>query len=165
MRNTLIIISIFLLTACSIKFTLKGASVPDNLKTFSVKYFENRAPLVNPSLSQDFTEALKDRITSESRLNLVDSNGDVEFSGEIKGYNVRPMSIQSNAESAETRLTISIKVRYRNFKDPKSNWEQTFSAYDNFQSDLSINEVEGTLVKNIIEQITEDIFNKAFSSW
>ena len=149
----------------AVEVTLKGASVPDDWKTFSVQYFENRAPLINPTLSQDFTEALKDRITSESKLTLEERDADIDFSGQITGYSVRPMAIQADAVSAETRLTVSIKVRYRNFKDPKKNWESSFSAYEDFDSNANINDVEKELTDLIIEKITQDIFNKAFSDW
>jgi len=153
------------LSSCSINFTLNGASVPDDLKTFTVQYFENRAPLINPLLSQQFTEGLKDRITNESRLTLENKNGDIEFSGEITGYSVRPMAILADAVSSETRLTMTIKVRYRNFKNPKDNWESSFSAYQDYSSDKNINDVEDELTEIIVEELTEDIFNKAFSDW
>jgi hypothetical protein len=151
--------------SCSVRFTMNGASVPEDLKTFSVQYFENRAPLINPTLSQNFTEGLKDRITNESRLILEDKNGDVVFSGEITSYSVRPMAIQADAVSAETRLSVTIKVRYRNFKNPKDNWESSFTAYEDYPSEQNITEIEDELTALIIERITEDIFNKAFSDW
>ncbi len=159
------ILLLSLLTACSIRYTLNGASVPADLKTFSVQYFDNRAPLINPTLSQEFTEALKDRVTSESRLVLVDQDADIDFSGEITGYSVRPMAIQEDAVSAETRLSATVKVRYRNFKNPKENWESSFTAYQDFSSEQNITEIEGDLTQLIVEQMTEDIFNKAFSDW
>ncbi|MCW3787163.1 LptE family protein [Plebeiibacterium sediminum] len=151
--------------ACKIEFTLKGASVPAEWKTFSVQYFENRAPLINPTLSQEFTEALKDRVINESKLVLEERNADIDFSGQITGYNVKPMAIQADAISAETRLTITVKVKYRNFKDPKQNWESSFSGYEDYSSDRDINDVENELTELIIEKITQDIFNKAFSDW
>jgi hypothetical protein len=164
-KIVLAIVLMFCLTSCSVRFTLNGASVPEDLKTFSVQYFENRAPLINPTLSQNFTEGLKDRITNESRLILEEKNGDVVFSGEITGYSVRPMAIQADAVSAETRLSVTIKVRYRNFKNPKDNWESSFSAYEDYPSEQNITEIEDRLTVLIIEKITEDIFNKAFSDW
>jgi len=166
MRQLLILLTVvFCFQSCKIEFKLNGAVIPDDLKTFSVEYFENRAPLINPTLSQSFTEALKDRITNESRLRLENDNGDVVFSGSITGYNVRPMAIQADAVSAQTRLTVSIEVEYKNYKNPKDKWKSTFSAYQDFESDRNITEVEEELVKLIIEQITEDVFNKAFSDW
>lgn len=156
---------ILILAGCSVRVTFKGSSVPDNVRIASVQYFENRAPYINPALSQNFTEALKDRITSESRLIVRPGVGDVDFSGEIVGYDTRPMAIQANALSQETRLTVSIKVRYQNFKNPRQNWESTFSAYQDFPSEQNITAIEDELVKQIIDELTENIFNKAFADW
>jgi len=155
----------FLFVGCSVRMTLSGASIDENLKTFSVQYFNNRAAIINPLLSQKMTELLKDRIMSESRLTLVDGIGDVDFSGEITGYTIRPMAIKEDAVSAQTRLTIRIKVRYQNRKDPQKNWESSFSAYQDFASERNITEVEGELTSLIIDQLTENIFNKTFSDW
>lgn len=150
---------------CSIRMTMSGASIPDNLQKFSVQYIANRAPLINPTLSQNLTEGLKDRILNESRLTLARDLGDVDFSGEITGYDTRPMAIKADALSAETRLTVTIKIRCRNFKDPKKNWESSFSAYQDFSSERNLTEVEEELVRVIIEQLTENVFNKAFADW
>lgn len=154
-----------LYTGCSVRMTLSGASIDENLKTFSVQYFNNRAAIINPLLSQKMTELLKDRIMSESRLTLVDGIGDVDFSGEITGYSIRPMAIKEDAVSAQTRLTIRLKVRYQNKKDPEKNWESSFSAYQDFASERNITEVESELTSLIVDQLTEDIFNKTFSDW
>jgi hypothetical protein len=167
-RCKIISVMIFLgalVVGCSIRVTMNGSSVPDNVKTASVQYFQNRAMVINPILSQTFTEGLKDRILSESRLVMDEDLGDVDFSGEITGYEIKAMAIEADALSAETRLTIAVKVRYRNFKDPRANWESSFSAYSDFSSDQSISSVETELVEDIVEQLTENIFNKAFSDW
>ncbi|WP_430810812.1 MULTISPECIES: LPS assembly lipoprotein LptE [unclassified Carboxylicivirga] len=158
-------LAVLIISACSVSMTMSGASIPENISTFSVQYFDNRAPLINPVLSQNFTEGLKDRISNESRLKLVNGTGNVDFSGEITGYSVRPMAIQADAVSAETRLSMTIKVRYKNYKDPKVNWESTFSAFRDFPSDQNINAVENDLTTEMIEEITENIFNKAFADW
>ncbi|MBS2097786.1 LptE family protein [Carboxylicivirga linearis] len=152
-------------TACSINMTMSGASIPENINSFSVQYFNNRAPLINPTLSQEFTEGLKDRITNESRLRLVSDNGDIDFSGNITGYDVRPMDIQADAVAAQTRLSMTVKVTYKNYKDPKSNWESSFSAFRDFDSNQNINAVEADLTREMVEEITENIFNKAFADW
>ncbi|MCU4156355.1 LptE family protein [Carboxylicivirga sp. A043] len=164
--NILLVVCLSLIvSACSVSMTMSGASIPENLNTFSVQYFDNRAPLINPVLSQNLTEGLKDRIANESRLTLKDGTGDVDFSGEITGYSVRPMAIQADAVSAETRLSMTVKVRYKNYKDPKLNWESSFSAFRDFESSQNINAVEDDLTAEMIEEITENIFNKAFADW
>ena len=133
------------LHACTVSFTMSGASIPENLNTFSVQYINNRAPLVNPDLSSSLTEGLKDRIQKESRLSLVNENGDVEFSGDITGYSTKPMALKADAVSAETRLTVTVKIRLRNSKDPQKDWEQSFSAYQDYDSSNNLSDVEADL--------------------
>ena len=164
-KITLFVLIALLYSGCSVRMTLSGASIDENLKTFSVQYFNNRAAIINPLLSQKMTELLKDRIMSESRLTLVNGVGDVDFSGEITNYSIRPMAIKEDAVSAQTRLTIGVKVRYQNKQDPQKNWESSFSAYQDFASERNITEVEAELTTLIIDQLTENIFNKTFSDW
>ena len=154
-----------LTVACTVSITMSGASIPENLNTFSVQYINNRAPLVNPDLSQTLTEGLKDRIQNESRLSLVNDNGDIDFSGNITNYSTQPMALKADAVSAQTRLTVGVKIRCRNFKDPKKDWEQSFSAYQDYNSENNLADVEAELVEQIVSELTENIFNKAFADW
>lgn len=156
---------VFVLSACTISITMSGASIPENLSTFSVQYINNRAPLINPDLSQKLTDGLKDRIQKESRLILVNEGGDIEFSGNITSYSTQPMALKADAVSAETRLSTTVKIRCRNFKDPKKDWEQSFTAYQDYDSENNLSDVEEELVTLIVDELTENIFNKAFSDW
>ncbi|MGM0376013.1 MAG: LPS assembly lipoprotein LptE [Bacteroidota bacterium] len=150
---------------CAIQMTFDGASIPEDIHTASVQNFENRASYVNPVLSQNFTEALKDRIIDGSRLRLADGTGDVDFSGAITRYETEPLAIQSDAVSSETRLNVTINVRYENTKNPDESWESSFSAHRDFPSEQNITAIEGELMDEIIEELTENIFNKAFADW
>ena len=153
------------LQGCAIQVTLDGASIPENIRTASVQNFDNRAAYINPVLTQTFTEGLKDRIINGSRLRLADGIGDVDFSGEITGYNTEPLAIQADAVSAETRLTVRVNVRYENAKDPEESWESSFTAYRDFPSEQNINAIEGELMAEIVEELTDNIFNKSFADW
>lgn len=161
----LALVAALALAACTISITMSGASIPENLNTFSVQYINNRAPLVNPDLSTTLTEGLKDRIQNESRLGLVNDGGDVDFSGDITSYSTKPMAVQADAVSAQTRLTVAVKIRCRNSKDPSKDWEQSFSAYQDYDSENNLADVEADLVSLIVEELTENIFNKAFADW
>lgn len=152
-------------TGCSINYTMSGASIPEQAKTFSVDFFPNQATYVNPNLSQTFTEYLKEFIARQTRLELIKRGGDMQFSGEIIRYNIRPMAITQDATAAETRLTIVITVRFANGIYPDKDFENDFSAYADFPSDASLESVETQLIDDIIKQISEDIFNKAFTDW
>ena len=155
----------FVSAACTISITMSGASIPENLNTFSVEYIVNRAPLINPDLSQTLTDGLKDRIQNESRLTLNENGGDIIFSGNITGYSTQPMALKADAVSAQTRLNVTVKIRCRNTKDPKKDWEQTFSEYQDYDSENNLADVESELVTLIVEELTENIFNKAFADW
>ncbi len=165
LRSLLVMLMVVAFSGCAIQITLDGASIPENVRTASVQNFVNRAQYINPVLSQTFTEELKDRIINGSRLSLAAGTGDVDFSGEITRYDTEPLAIQADAISAETRLTVSVNVRYENFKDPEKSWNSSFSAYRDFPSEQNINAIEGELVAEIVEELSENIFNRAFADW
>lgn len=161
----LLFILLFISEGCTIKYSFTGAAISPEIKTISVQYFQNRASLVNPSLSQDFTEALKDKFTSQTNLELTNDVGDLNFEGEITGYDTKPISIQGNETAAQNRLTITIKVKFTNAIEPDNDFESSFSAFEDYSSDKSLDEVEGTLIPDILAKLTEDIFNKSVAKW
>jgi hypothetical protein len=151
--------------SCTIK--LNGAST-QGLKTINVAYFENNAPLVVNYLSQQFTEALKDRIRSTTSLSIVQGEADASLSGTITGYSIEPVSIQATTNNVApiagaTRLTITVNVVYTNKADKKNNFTQSFPAFADFTGDISAQ--QQNLITTINKQLTEDIFNKAFANW
>jgi hypothetical protein len=155
-------------SSCSV--TLSGASIPPDMKTINVQFFENTAPLVVNNLSQLFTEALKERIRSQTRLGIVRGEADATIEGAITGYSIAPVSVQATNNNTAplataTRLTITVTVKYVNNKDKKlsPDFEQSFSRYSDFTGDL--NSQEQNLIRLINQQLTEDIFNKAFANW
>jgi hypothetical protein len=154
------------LQGCSFKYSFTGTSIDTaKLKTFSVDYFANRARLVNPNLSQQFTEALQDKLTRQTSLDMVTDRGDLEFSGQITGYDTRPMNIQEGDFAAQTRLTVTVKVKYVNNSDHEEDWEKSFSAYADYESTQILSDVEEDLMVEIIEQLVEDIFNASIANW
>ncbi len=150
---------------CKVSYSFTGASIAANVKTFSVDYFPNRAKLVNPNLSQQLTEALQDKLTRQTSLNMVTTGGDLEFSGQITGYDTRPMNIQEGDQAAQTRLTITVKVKYVNNKDHADDWEKSFSAYSDYDSTKLLSDVEDDLTTEIIDDLAEDIFNASIANW
>lgn len=148
----------------SINYTTSGAST-DGLNSCSVALFPNRADIVNPSLSQEITESLKDKVISQTNLEIVAVGGDAHFEGEIVGYDTDPAAITRDETAALNRFTIRIKVKYTNKVDPKMDFETTFSHYAEYDSQQSLDAVEGELVPEILEKIIDDIFNRAFVNW
>lgn len=151
--------------SCKVNYSFTGANLSPEVKTFTVYYFPNRARLVNPTLSQSFTEQLREKLTRQTSLNELSESGDLEFEGQITGYEFRPMSVQKDDVSAQTRLTITINVKYTNNKVPEDNFEKSFSGYEDFDTDRDISSVEEDLTAQIIEKIIEDIFNATIANW
>ncbi len=154
-----------LMPACTMSYSFTGANISPQVKTFTVYYFPNRARLINPTLSQSFTEELREKLTRQTSLNELSENGDIEFEGQVTGYEFRPMSIAKDDLSAQTRLTVTLKVKYTNHKEPEKDFEQSFSAFEDFDSNLAISSVEDELTAAIIEKLTEDIFNATIANW
>lgn len=154
-----------LISGCKVNYGFTGASVSPEIKTFTVKYFPNNAPIVNPSLSQTFTEKLKEKVISQASLSHTDRQADMIFEGNITGYSNQPIAIQSNETAAQNRLTITINVKFTNLKDEKQNFETAFSRYSDYDSRQNLSAVEPQLITTITDQIVDDIFNKVFINW
>lgn len=146
-------------------YSFSGASIPPEAKTVSVIYFSNNASLAPPTLSQTFTEALRDKISTQTRLALVNKGGDLNFEGSIVGYTTNPVAIQSTDQAALNRLTITVNVKYTCSFDEKKNFEQTFSRFFDYSSDQSLASIEEQLIRDINVQLVQDIFNKALNDW
>ncbi len=153
-------------TSCRFpSYSFTGASIAPTVKTFSVEYFPNRARLVNPNLSQQFTDGLQEKLIKQTSLNQIRESGDLEFSGQLTEYDVKPMNIQEGDLAAQNRLTVGVKVKFTNNKDHEQDWEKTFSAYEDFNSNTSLSEAEGELTRLIIIKLTDDIFNASVANW
>jgi Lipopolysaccharide-assembly len=155
-----------LLSGCSANYSLTGASIPDYAKSFSVQYFKNQAQLAGPTVAQGFTDALRNYIVSHSSLSLA-TTGDLDFEGSISGYTIAPLTASSSspAQSATTRLTITIDVTYTDKKDAKKSFNSSFSRYADFPSSQSITAVQNDLITQIDNQLVQDVFDKAFNNW
>ena len=159
-----ILTSIFFLS-CSGGYSFTGASINPQTKTFHVETFLNRASIVQPILASELTYALINKIRSGTDLSEVENNADVSFSGVITSYSVTPSAISANDRAAKNRLTIRVKVTCRNMQDKKSDFETTFTRYKEYDSSLSLSDVEEELIKEINEELVDDIFTKAFVNW
>lgn len=156
----------FVLTSCSISYKFSGASIDYNLtKTLQLGTFVNQAPLVYPPLEPRFNEALKDMFTRNTRLQFVNQNGDMEIEGEIVGYELTPLAVQEDAFAAETRLTMNVRMRFRNNKIPGQDKEETISANRTFTSNVNLTDVQDQLIKELTDEIVDQIFNATMANW
>ncbi len=146
-------------------YSFTGASIPPEVETISIQHFPNQASMVQPTLSQTLTDALKDRFMSQTNLNIINAHGDLQIEGAIVNYQTAPVAIQSDDRAALNRLTITIRVKFTNLYDEKQNFETTLSRYEDYDSSLSLSAVEDRLIKNITEALVEDIFNRTVVNW
>jgi len=152
-------------TSCTISYSLTQKNISADVKTYAIYNFPNRAPSVNPRLSDYFVEQLRDKFTRQAGLNFTDENGDLEFEGFITGYDVQPMAIKADDQASKNRLTIKISVKFTNNKNHEQDFETEFSAYAEYDSDQLLSDVEDTLNEEIVKQIIEDIYNKSVANW
>ena len=146
-------------------YSFTGASIPAEARTVSIQYFPNNALIVNPLLSSELTNALRDRFMSQTSLDLVDRNGDLAFEGEITDYNTSPVAIQSDQTAGLNRLSISVNVRFFNKFDESKSFESRFSAYEDYPSEQDLNAVQSALIASVIELLVDDIFNRSVVNW
>lgn len=169
MRKLIIVLTllaVFVTGGCSIvRYSFSGTSIQADVKTVTINYFEYKALKVNPNLSNDLTEALKDKFRKLTKLEQVDMDGDLELQGEITGYEVRAAAVTANEVAAQNRLTVTVKLKFTNRKYPEDDFENNFSAYSDYDSTYSLDAVESTLCQEIVEKLVEDMFNASVAQW
>ncbi|MDR0420820.1 MAG: LPS assembly lipoprotein LptE [Prevotellaceae bacterium] len=150
-------------TSCGI-YSFTGASY-GAAKTVSIDYFQNIAPIVIPTLSNTFTEALKEKFVKQTPLTLITKDADLSFEGEIRDYSVSSIAVTAEEIASQNRLTIRIHVKFTNKLDEKWSFDRDFSAYEDFDSAQSLNSVQDNLIKLIVDKLIEDIFNASVANW
>ena len=153
-----------LLSGCGI-YSFTGTSIQNDVQSITLNFFEYTAQKVNPSFSNDLTEALRTQFRKMTRLEQVELDGDLEIEGTVTGYDIQATAITANEVAAQNRLTVTVKISFTNRKHPEDNLEQNFSAYSDYDSTQSLDAVESTLCGEIIEKLVDDIFNATVAQW
>jgi len=146
-------------------YSFTGASIGSDTKTFSVDLFSTSAALAPPSLSQTFTESLRDLFQTQTSLSLVNDEADLQFNGTITGYNVRPVAVQGDEIAAKNRLTITVRVNYINTKNDDDNFDRSFNRFFEFDNSQDLSSVQDDLIKQITDQLVQDVFNESVGNW
>ena len=158
-------VTAFVVHSCGI-YSFTGTSIQPDVKTITINYFEYKALKVNPSLSNQITEALKDKFTRLTKLEQVDIDGDLEIIGEVTGYDVKATAITANEQAAQNRLTVNVKITFIDRKYPENSFEnKSFSAYADFDAMQTLDAVESSLCEEIVEKLCEDMFNGTVANW
>ena len=165
-----IVLLIFLsLQGCGI-YSFTGASIPAGVTTFQVNFFENQAgnrpgSTVEPGLDNEFTNALQDLIMNQTNLDLVTSDGQLIYEGEITEYSVTPMSATAEITASQNRLKMSVAFRFINTKNEEDDFSKTYSFFYDFPAELQVYDVKDAAHKEIFDRITQDIFNDTLAKW
>ena len=151
-------------------YSFTGASIPEGTESFQVNLFENNSgnnvgSIFEPGLDRDFTVALQNILENQTNLEMLQSNGDLLYEGEIVEYRVSPMTATANLDAAQNRLTITINVIFTNFKSEEDNFEQRFSFYFDFPAAEQLVSVKNEAHEIIFERITQEIFNASLAKW
>ncbi|WP_055430460.1 LptE family protein [Candidatus Symbiothrix dinenymphae] len=151
---------------CSVSYSFQGGKLNyEVVKTITIQDFMNRAALVNPNLAPTFDRALRDRFVEQTRLTAVENNADIDIEGEITGYDLMGTAVKDDAYASQTRLTVSIRVRYTNNKEEGANVDQTFTAFREFPASSNLSDVEDGLVREIVTELVDMIYNATVANW
>lgn len=165
MRKLAIILAAALcLGACGI-YSFSGTSIQPDVNSITINLFEYRAMRVNPSLSNELTEAIRNQFRRMTRLEQVEMDGDMELSGEVTGYDITPAAVTADEVAARNKLTVTVKVTFTDKKHPEEDFDKSFSSYAEYDSSSTLDAVESSLCAEIIEKLVEDIFNAAVAQW
>ena len=159
----------FLIIGCG-NYSFTGASIPDGTESFQVNLFENNSgnnvgSIFEPGLDRDFTVALQNILENQTNLEMLQSNGDLVYEGEIIEYRVSPMTATANLDAAQNRLTITVNVIFSNLKREEDNFERRFSFYYDFPAEQQLISIKNEAHEIIFERITQDIFNASLAKW
>lgn len=169
MKTLIIKIAVLLTVALSVSscgiYSFSGTSIQPDVKTITINYFEYKALKVNPNLSNQITEAMKEKFRKLTRLEQVDQDGDLDIYGEVTGYSVSATSITANETAAQNRLTVTVKVVFSNKKYPEDDFDKSFSAFADFDATQLLDSVQDSLCEEIVDKLVEDIFNASVAQW
>lgn len=160
----LILVSALAFTSCGI-YSFSGTSIQPDVKTVTINYFDYKALRMNPTLSNDLTEALRTEFRKMTKLEQVDLDGDIEITGEISGYDVAAAAVTADEVAAKNRLTVTVKINFTNRLYPEEDFDKSFSQYEEYDSTNSLDAVESTLCADIIKKLVDDIFNASVANW
>lgn len=154
------------LVSCTVSYKLNGASIDyTKIKSVSIADFPNNAEFVVPTLSQTFTETLRDKYTRQTRLQVIKQNGDFQLEGEIIGYQISSTSISADNYASKTRITLTINIRFNNSKNADDSFENKYTSFQEFENTSNIRDVENELIKTMVDEIVDKVFNDTAAKW
>lgn len=164
---SLYIFLLMTLASCTISYKFNGASINyDRVKTISIADFPIKSTYVYAPLGTVFNDEIKRTYVRQTRLSMVNNNGDLDIEGEITDYRaVNTNSVKADSYSSQTELKLTINVRYTNNTNHAEDFEQKFSASRTYDSSQLLTDVQDELINEIVKEICEQIFNATVANW
>ena len=157
-------LTLALAASCGI-YSFSGTSIQPDVKTICIEPVVNKATKINPSLANQLTEELNDKYRKLTRLEQVTEDGDLNLLVTIESYDVRATAVTADEVAAMNRLTVTCKVVFTNVLHEEDNLEQSFAAYEDYDSNNPLDMVENQLCETIVKKIVDDIFNATVAQW
>lgn len=158
--------AVCILLSCSISYRFNGASIDySKTKTIQIADFPIRASYVWGPMASIFNNQLKDLYANHTRLIQVKRNGDMKIEGEITRYEQRNKSVSSEGYSSQTELSMTVNVRFTNNANHAEDFERQFTASATYENTQTLNAVQEELVTQMVEEITDQIFNATVANW
>lgn len=165
LHSVILLAVAMVVSSCSVSYSFSGTSIQPDVNTITINYIEYRALRVNPSLSNELTEAIRNQFRRMTRLEQVEHDGDMEISGEITGYDISAAAVTADEVAARNKLTVTVKITFTDKKHPEEDFDKSFSAFSEYDSTNTLDAVESSLCQEIIEKLVEDIFNASVAQW
>lgn len=155
------------LYGCRIQIGLAPITSIDynKVKSISISEFPNRAEYVYAPLAIEFNQTLRDMFVQQTRLQVLDTGGDLDITGEITGYNQYNEAVDATGYSSSVKVTLTVNVRYTNNTNHEEDFEQQFSAFQTYDSNQLLTDVQDELITLMVKDITEQIFNATVANW
>lgn len=165
-KTALLTVMMLLLVSCSVSYKFNGASIDyTKTKTIQIADFPIRSSYVWAPMASIFNNQLKDVFANHTRLIQVKRNGDMKIEGEITQYSQRNKAVTAEGTSAQAELSMTVNVRFTNNANHSEDFEKQFTATSTFETTQSLNSVQEELVTQMVEDITDQIFNATVANW
>ena len=166
LRILTVAIVMSVVSACSVQYKFNAASINyDEIKTIQIADFPLRTALVWAPMRAMFNNQLQDTYANQTRLQLVKRGGDLHIAGEITNYEQYNKSISADGYSSQVQLKITVNIRFTNNKNHQEDFERQFTATTQYESTQQLANVQEDLVTEMVEDLTDQIFNATVANW
>lgn len=165
LHTAIIGLTMLLTTACSISYSFTGTNINyDVTKTIQIDKIANRAPYGWAPMEAMINNKLQDKYANGTRLKIVKRSGDLQIAGEITSYDQFNKAVSADGYSSQVQLKITVNIRFKNTKTGQQ-WEKQFSATTQYDATQSLASVQETLVGEMLDDITDQVFNSTVADW